>query len=176
MKPSPRTISRHSAPAGLSRGDTTTFLLERFLPYRLSVLTNLMSRAFAKSYGRRFGLTIPEWRAMAVLGRFAPLSANEICQRTAMDKVRVSRAVTRLKKASLVERSTDRSDRRRSALRLSPAGKRIHADIVPLARAIEARFLAGLTRREIAALDRLVAKLMIRVTAMEVENDPAGQT
>jgi DNA-binding MarR family transcriptional regulator len=176
MKPSPRIISRHSTPTGLSRRDTTTFLLERFLPYRLSVLTNLMSRAFAKSYGRRFGLTIPEWRAMAVLGRFAPLSANEICQRTAMDKVRVSRAVTRLKKAGLVERSTDRSDRRRSALRLSPAGKRIHADIVPLARAIEARFLAGLTRREIVALDRLVAKLMIRVTAMEAESDPAGQT
>ena len=175
MKPSPRTISRHSAPAGLSRGDTTTFLLERFLPYRLSVLTNLMSRAFAKSYGRRFGLTIPEWRAMAVLGRFAPLSANEICQRTAMDKVRVSRAVARLKKAGLVERSTDRADRRRSALRLSAAGRRIHGDIVPLARAIEARLLADLTAREIAALDRLVAKLMARVTAMDAESDPAGK-
>ncbi|HJS32804.1 MAG TPA: MarR family winged helix-turn-helix transcriptional regulator [Alphaproteobacteria bacterium] len=158
----------------LSAGDTTTFLLERFLPYRLSVLTNLMSRAFARSYGRRFGLTIPEWRAMAVLGRFAPLSANEICQRTAMDKVRVSRAVARLKKAGLVERSTDRADRRRSALRLSAAGRRIHGDIVPLARAIEARLLADLTASEIAALDRLVAKLMARVTAMDAESDPAG--
>ena len=175
MKPTPRGISRNAAPVALSAGDTTTFLLERFLPYRLSVLTNLMSRAFARSYGRRFGLTIPEWRAMAVLGRFAPLSANEICQRTAMDKVRVSRAVARLKKAGLVERSTDRADRRRSALRLSAAGRRIHGDIVPLARAIEARLLADLTASEIAALDRLVAKLMARVTAMDAESDPAGK-
>jgi len=174
MKPIPRGISRKFAPDAVTTGGTTIFLLERFLPYRLSVLTNLMSSTFAKSYGRRFGLTIPEWRAMAVLGRFAPLSANEICRRTAMDKVRVSRAVARLKKAGLVERSTDRTDRRRSALRLSPSGKRIHADIVPLARAIEARLLADLSPAEIAVFDRLVAKLMARVTAMDAENDPAA--
>src|SRR5438445_5347964 len=70
--------------------------LERFLPYRLSVLTNRISTAIARVYVRRFGLTVPEWRVMAVLGRFGEMPANAVCERTAMDKVRVSRAVARL--------------------------------------------------------------------------------
>ena len=70
--------------------------LETFLPYRLSVLSNRISNAIARVYAKRFGLSIPEWRLIAVLGRFGPLSANGVAFRTFMDKVRVSRAVQRL--------------------------------------------------------------------------------
>lgn len=143
------------------------FALEHFLPYRLSVLTNTMSRAFARRYGERFGLSIPEWRVMAVLGRFAPLSANEVAERTAMDKVRVSRAVARLMKTGLVDRATDSDDRRRSALKLSRAGKRVHDGIIPMARQIEAALLARLSPAERATLDQLVSKLMDRATALD---------
>ena len=62
--------------------------LDRFVPYRLSVLTNRMSDAIARHYSRRFGLTIPEWRVMAVLGQTPGLSARDVAARTAMDKVR----------------------------------------------------------------------------------------
>lgn len=143
------------------------FALEHFLPYRLSVLTNTMSRAFARRYGERFGLSIPEWRVMAVLGRFAPLSANAVAERTAMDKVRVSRAVARLMKTGLVDRATDSDDRRRSALKLSRAGKRVHDGIIPMARQIEAALLARLSPAERATLDQLVSKLMDRATALD---------
>jgi DNA-binding MarR family transcriptional regulator len=148
------------------------FALESFLPYRLSVLINTMSRAFARLYGERFGLSIPEWRVMAVLGRFAPLSANEVAERTAMDKVRVSRAVARLSKAGLVGRATDAEDRRRSALRLSKTGRRMHDSIVPMARAIEAGLLEGLSPADRDALDRLVTTLMER--ARRLDADPQG--
>ena len=70
--------------------------LERFLPYRLSVVSNRISTVIARVYAQRFGLTVPEWRVMAVLGRFGAMSASAVCERTAMDKVRVSRAVARL--------------------------------------------------------------------------------
>ena len=46
--------------------DAPALNLERFLPYRLSVLSNTVSSRIAKSYAR-FQLTIPEWRVMAVL-------------------------------------------------------------------------------------------------------------
>ena len=146
---------------------STDFALERFLPYRLSVLTNTMSRAFARRYGERFGLSIPEWRVMAGLGRFAPLSANEVAERTAMDKVRVSRAVARLMKNGLIDRATDTDDRRRSALKLSRAGRRMHEAIIPMARQIEAGLLARLTQEERGTLDGLVSKLMERATALD---------
>ncbi len=156
----PVSVPRPSPSADDMPGEDEPFALERFLPYRLSVLTNTMSRAFARMYGERFGLSIPEWRVMAVLGRFAPLSANEVAERTAMDKVRVSRAVARLIKTNVVDRTTDATDRRRSALRLSRTGRRMHDAIVPMAREIEAALLAGLTPAERETLDRLVTKLM----------------
>lgn len=149
-----------------ARGETNGFVLERFLPYRLSVLTNTASGAIAKLYSARFGLSIPEWRVLAVLGRFEPLSANQVCERTAMDKVRVSRAVARLKSRRLIVRATDTGDRRRSALRLSARGRQMHDQIVPLALAKEAELLAPLSIAERAALDRLLAKLQSRAATL----------
>src|SRR5450755_4819515 len=96
--------------------------LERFLPYRLSVLTNRISTAIARVYVRRFALTVAEWRVMAVIGRFGGMSANAVCERTAMDKVRVSRAVARLMAAEHLDRRVDAADRRRALLDLTPSG------------------------------------------------------
>ncbi len=142
-------------------------MLEDFLPYRLSVLTNRVSHAIARQYGDRFGLSIAEWRVMAVLGHFAPASANEVSERTAMDKVRVSRAVARLKRSGLIVAATDRADRRRSALRLSGPGKRIYRRIVPLARGLEAELIGALTPAERATLDGLLAKLHARAEMLD---------
>lgn len=128
------------------------FLLEDFLPYRLSVAANRVSRLFAERYGAAFGLSIPEWRAMAVLGRFGRLPAREIAARTAMDKVKVSRAVALLLDRKLVLRKADRTDARVQWLELSAAGARMHAAIVPMARELEAELLGGLGAEEVAVL------------------------
>src|SRR5260221_12988619 len=87
-------------------------VLGAFLPYRLSVLSNTVSGRIAKSYAARFSLTVPEWRVMAVLGRFPGLTAGEVTERTAMDKVQVSRAVARLLKTKRIERRVVDDDRR----------------------------------------------------------------
>src|SRR6185295_4793135 len=71
-------------------------ILERFLPYRLSILSNRVSRAIAARYAKTFDLTIPEWRIIAVLGRRPGLTAKEVAEATEMDKVAVSRAVAKL--------------------------------------------------------------------------------
>src|SRR3546814_14741843 len=87
--------------------------LEAFLPYRLSVLANTLSRLVAQTYEHRYVLSVGEWRLLAVLARFGPLSANQVCARTAMDKVRVSRAVSRAVRRGLVDRRVAAKDRRR---------------------------------------------------------------
>jgi DNA-binding MarR family transcriptional regulator len=133
--------------------------LERFLPYRLSVLTNRVSGEIARLYARRFGLTIAEWRVMAVLGRFGPMSANEVAERTAMDKVRVSRAVAQLARRGRLLRRIDRADRRRVVLDLSPKGRAVFAEIVPLALGVEARLLAPLSAAERELVEQVIARL-----------------
>jgi DNA-binding MarR family transcriptional regulator len=134
-------------------------VLEHFLPYRLSVLSNTVSGRIAKSYEQRFQLTVPEWRVMAVLGRFPGLTAADVTERTAMDKVQVSRAVARLKKTQRIQQRAVEGDRRARHLFLTEAGYDVYAEIVPLALDYERRFAAGLNASERAQLDRLLDKL-----------------
>jgi DNA-binding MarR family transcriptional regulator len=135
--------------------------LERFLPYRLSVLSNRVSQDIAGLYSERFGLSITEWRVMAVLGGGSKLSANEVAVRTAMDKVAVSRAVSRLLDKHYLLRQLHGQDRRRSELKLSAKGRAVFDQIVPLALAYERSILSvladGEQRQLLAILDKLEA-------------------
>jgi DNA-binding MarR family transcriptional regulator len=140
--------------------------LDRFLPYRLSVLANTVSSSIARVYARRFGLSVPEWRVMAVLGMSPPLTAGDVCGRTAMDKVRVSRAVARLLSAGLLDRRIDSGDRRRAFLTLSRKGRRVYREIIPLALGAEAQLNAVLDAGELRQLDGLIAKLQARADAL----------
>ncbi|MEI9995480.1 MAG: MarR family winged helix-turn-helix transcriptional regulator [Rhizomicrobium sp.] len=133
--------------------------LDRFLPYRLSVLSNQVSSAIAQQYSDRFGLTIPEWRVMAVLGGTPALSAREVAIRTAMDKVQVSRAVDSLVRARRVARNTDAEDGRIQRLSLSARGRAIYDEVVPLALRLEEVLLSALAPEERRRLDALMDKL-----------------
>lgn len=133
--------------------------LEHFLPYRLSVLSNRISQDIARLYADRFDLGVTEWRVLAVLGRHRDVSAREVAERTAMDKVAVSRAIASLQAAGRIERETHGDDRRRSMLRLSAAGEAVYREVAPLALAYQRRLLEGLADDERAALDRLLTRM-----------------
>ena len=150
----------------VKRSRPADFDLETFLPYRLSVTTNRVSRAFAAQYEQEFGISIPEWRAIAVLGAFAPLSSNEICERTAMDKAKVSRAVAALLKRGLIEREAHETDQRLLQLTLSKQGRKIYEAIIPRARAIEAEVTRGLSKTDVAGLHELLDRINERLDVM----------
>lgn len=136
--------------------------LEHFIPYQLSIVSNTVSHAIAREYEGRFGLGTTEWRVMAVLGRYdgEGLSARAVARLTAMDKVAISRALSRLVEQGRVLRRTHHGDKRRSVLRLSAAGWRIHDAVAPLARQHERELLQRLDRDERAWLTRILDKLL----------------
>jgi DNA-binding MarR family transcriptional regulator len=150
-----------------------TIDLDRFLPYRLSVLSNLVSSAIADAYQRRFGLSIPEWRVLAVLARYPGLSAAEVADRTRMDAVAVSRAVARLLSAGRLRRATSRDDRRRSVLTVSAAGAAVYREVAPIALGYERDLVASLGPDERAALDRVLGALTTRAQALAETGQPA---
>lgn len=139
--------------------DAKPFHLDAFLPYRLSVATNRVSRAFAERYAAEFGISIPEWRVLAVLGSFQPLSSNGICDKTQMDKAKVSRAVARLLAGGLLKKAVNPADQRLLLLTLSRKGQGVYEAIVPRARALEAALTQGLGERERAQLLELLSLL-----------------
>ena len=136
--------------------------LEKFVPYQLSIVSNTVSEEIAREYRERFGLGTTEWRVMAVLARYDGdgLSARAVARLTAMDKVAISRALARLVADGRVLRRTHHGDKRKSVLRLSAAGWRIHDAVAALARQHEREFLTTLSEEERRWLARILDNLM----------------
>ena len=153
-----KATSDHAVPAqGLAKH--AVLELDRFVPYRLSVLSNRISQDIARLYAERFALSVTEWRVIAVLGRYPELSATEVAERTAMDKVAVSRAVASLIRDWRLRRRLHGEDRRRSVLALSTKGYRIHDEVAPLALQFERELLSSLGSDEKQWLTRILDRL-----------------
>lgn len=133
--------------------------LDGFLPYRLSVLSNAVSRKIADIYEREFGLSVWQWRIIAVLGEREGLTSTEVAQRTLMDKPTVSRAAASLIERGILERDIDKDDRRRAPMRLSSEGRAIYAAVIPLALESEKEFLDALSVEEAETLHALLSRL-----------------
>jgi DNA-binding MarR family transcriptional regulator len=128
-----------------------------------------VSTAIAGAYRRRFSLSIPEWRVLAVLSRYPGLAAREVAERTRMDPVAVSRAVGRLLRDGRLRRSRAPADRRRSVLEVSPKGAAVHDRIAPLALRYERALVEALSPAERAMLDRVLSRLTERAGVLGIE-------
>lgn len=143
--------------------DRATLRLAQFVPFRLNRLTAAVSEHLAAIYRGGFALEIPEWRVIATVGQERGCTAQFVAASTRMHKTRVSRAIAQLMKRGLLERAASTQDRRALQLRLSPEGRRLYAQLVPLALAREEALLSCMTAAErrgfLAALGRLESHL-----------------
>lgn len=147
--------------------------LDAFLPYRLSIASNLVSDAIADAYRALFGLKIPEWRLIAVLAEGTAMSQQALGARTRMDKVTVSRAAIALERRGLVARDADAADQRAWRLSLSAAGRALYAQVAPQALAIEAAVFAGFDADERTAFADMLARIE-RAAAGLMTTPPQG--
>lgn len=136
-----------------------TLNLDNFLPYRLSIASNALSQRIAKEYQNRFGLKIPEWRLMAVLGQGVPRTQRELVAITRMDKVTVNRAAKALADRQLIARQAHEADGRSHHLELTETGRSLYDAIVPIALAMEERLEKPLSAAERATLMAILTKL-----------------
>jgi DNA-binding MarR family transcriptional regulator len=146
-------------------------VLDDFIPYRLSFTSNLVSDTIAGTYEALFGLSIPEWRLVAVIAETGGVTQGQIGQRTRMDKVTVSRAAIALVDRGLLDRRPNPDDRRSHLLVLTAAGRDLYGAVAPKALDIQTRIFAGFDAEE---LTRFVAMLR-RIDAVTLAlRDPAG--
>lgn len=122
----------------------TGFILDEFLPYRVNVLAERLSREFATRYRERFGISIPEWRVVAHLSQSGAVSVREVHERVDMDKSKVSRAAARLEAAGYVEKRVNSVDRRLVKLSLTDKGREMMAELAQVADAYQRELVARL--------------------------------
>lgn len=134
--------------------------LNRFLPYRLSILADRVGRDLLQVYGPQHGIGQAEWRVLAHLGDTREgLSVRDIHKRVCLEKYRVTRALQRLESNGLVEKVQSETDRRLIAVSLTPAGRALYDRIVPDALDYESTLLSVLTESERTTLHRILDKL-----------------
>ncbi|MEX0583376.1 MAG: MarR family transcriptional regulator [Sneathiella sp.] len=141
--------------------------LPRFLPYRLTKLSGMVSRNLAGHYSAAFDLTVPEWRIVALLGSRPGLTAREIAPLASLDKVSISRAVERLTKSDRLEKRILEGDRRSAALYLTDSGQRMLSEITPIAQRYEDQLLKNFTPEEIEQLDDFLNRLDAKAEALK---------
>jgi DNA-binding MarR family transcriptional regulator len=143
--------------------------LERFLPYRLNVVAETVSRALSQLYAERYGIGVPEWRVMATLGEYERMTAKQVGTHSRMHKTKVSRAVATLEQKRLIEREPNEDDMREAFLALTTRGLRVYQDLAPRALAFERALDKSLGNSERAHLDAILRRLEER--AEELADD-----
>lgn len=133
--------------------------LDAFIPFRLSVTSNLVSETIASTYQALFGLSIPEWRLVAVIAEDEGMTQQQVGRRTRMDKVTVSRATIALVDRGLLERQPHASDRRSRSLHLSPSGRDLYAAVAPKALELERRIFANFHPGDVAAFGDMLLRV-----------------
>lgn len=134
-------------------------ILDDFIPFRLSFTSNLVSDTIARAYEALFGLSIPEWRLVAVVAEMEAISQAAIGQWTRMDKVTVSRAAIALAERGLVARRANPDDRRSHLLALTDAGRTLYSAIAPKALELERRIFEGFSEREVSAFVAMLRRI-----------------
>jgi len=146
---------------------TQILTLERYLPYRLSILSNKVSTTIAQTYKSKFALSITEWRIMAVLGEYPGVSADEVSAKTQIEKSMLSRAISKLLQRKLVERRFDKADKRRSILALTKTGLSVYKEMVPISYDYEQQLLDCFSAEEREQFSQLIDRLYQQAQGLE---------
>ena len=149
-------------------GTVPSLKLEEFLPYRLAVLSSMVSRVVAQVYARH-GLNLGEWLVLMTLGEFGPMTAKAIGARNRMHKTKVSRAVAALLARELIGRAPNEVDLRQSFLSLTPLGKRFYEEYAPLVADVGRRLEDAVPEADRAGLERCLVKLATRSEQLMAE-------
>lgn len=135
--------------------------------YRLHVLANLSARWAEARYQQRFGLKLLEWRAMALLGGYAPQSLNELARGAGLEKSYASRTVASLIKRKLVSSTTDDRDARGKIFELTRSGKALYRKVFEDAIARSEAWVSVLSAEEYASLMDMLERLTNQARLLE---------
>lgn len=149
---------------------TDPFNLSDFLPYKLAVLAERVSRRLAVEYDRLYGLTVAEWRVMVHVQRTGKASVRDIHDFANLDKARISRAVHRLEGDGLVKKCASEGDGRLVDITLTGKGRRALSEIIPAVTRVETGLLQALSDKEAQQLSDIIETLHA-----VLDDDPAAR-
>ncbi|MFZ1106209.1 MAG: MarR family winged helix-turn-helix transcriptional regulator [Hyphomicrobiaceae bacterium] len=138
--------------------------LSSHIPTKVTVLANRLMRSASRYYRKRYGIGVVEWRVIMFIGQVTETRANRICSQTELDKGAVSRSLAVLQRMGLVSAQEDGADSRRNNVALTPKGRALHDEMVPIALDRQSEVVADLTQAEIELFIDLIDRLQAKVS------------
>ena len=147
--------------------------LREMVTFRLLRIAAKLTQGFIQSYTAKFGIGLPEWRTLGMLGKFGPLPSIRIAELAEMDRASISRAVAWLEKRDMVRRLDDPGHQRRKIVAMTRAGKRLHDRICVHAQQRQELISASLSDIERSVLNQLLGKMDAWATELHSGARPA---
>lgn len=133
--------------------------LSRYIPALLTFVSNKLSHGAGAKYRRLFGVGMAEWRVLSMLAVEPDIPASRICQVIGLDKALVSRVLQALRSRRLVSVKPDSQNGKRTIIRLTAEGKRLHDRILSVVHEREKILLSAFTAEEIETLINLLRRM-----------------
>ena len=140
---------------------------------KIGDLSRLARRSF-DARAREIGVTRQQWQVLVTLRRHEGVNQGGLADLLDVEPISVCRMVDRLQEADLVERRSDPADRRSWRLFLTAKAEELLAQLRPLADAMEAQALEGISPAQhgdlCLLLDTIRQNLMPRTPAGQVSH------
>lgn len=135
--------------------------ITELLAFRLHNVANLVSRGAALRYKREFGVTLWEWRTIALLGAKSVLSLNELAKIAGLDKSQISRVVAALTERGIILREVDEKDGRGIRLSLTASGQLLYKGLIQASNERNTALLECMTEEERQVLGNVLRKIEV---------------
>lgn len=143
----------------MAETDLQSTFVDDYLPALLAQASQLISSEFHQVV-RANGVSVSEWRVLAVLSGGNPMSSSRLAQVSVTKQPTLTRLLDRLEKKGQVERLPHSSDRRVTLVRITPAGKRKVARLITLAKEHELRVLEPFGLRNADGLKHTLRRMI----------------
>ena len=137
------------------------------LSYRMHMVANLLSRGAELRYRREFGVSLWEWRSIALLGAAdEALSLGHLARAAGIDKSQMSRVVSGLARRRIVLREAHPGDGRGVHLTLTRSGRKLYDGLIRAAGERDRAFRNCLSAKEKDVFEKALAKLAGQARAL----------
>lgn len=145
-----------------------------WLSFRLNFIAFRFNDPVYRWIETRYGLVRPEFVALYAVGLKGGVAAKNIVSSSGLPKNTLSRAIQKLLQRRLLKRETDPDDLRSYVLALTPAGRAIFDETMPMMVDQQTTMLSALTEAEQKQLCELMDKMVIASSTWPADLEPEG--
>ena len=116
---------------------------------------------------KSFQCSAPAWRVLSNLAEQDGHSVNDLAELSVMERSNLSKLLESMEKDGLIERRAPDDDKRKVAVFLTPPGRQLFDESLPLVLRYYAEFLSGISRSEMTVFMDVLRKIKSNIRSFD---------